>query len=218
MTDSFEAQATRFADEIGEMLETVLPGCVAPLVLEVTGAAAGVITTADEAGLPLRVAGKPVLRLSVGYELAVGASQRWLKVLSSNFSVVPDGKGTPFFRYDFDDEARRVPAAHLNIHAHRDDLIAALVGSGKSQASRNRRKGFIAEGRLPRVSSFHFPLGGAFFPSMSRGRARSGHRGIRPRCAAGGTLGSRRRPVPIPSHAAHGGDSAITRAGGEPAE
>ncbi|CAG7843948.1 hypothetical protein USB125703_00166 [Pseudoclavibacter triregionum] len=163
MPDSFEEQATQFADEVGDTLAQVLPGCVDPLELQVTGAAAGFITTTDEDGIRLTVAGKPVLRLSIGYKLTVDASQQWLKVLSSNFSVVPDGKGTPFFRYDFDAEARRVPAAHLNIHAHRDDLIAALVGSGKSLAAKNRRRGFVSDGKLPRVSSFHFPVGGPLF-------------------------------------------------------
>lgn len=121
------------------------------------------LTCNDPKGIALQVDGETVMRLEIDFLFAPDREGKWLKVMKSTFAVVPEGSGTPYFRYDFLSDAKNVPSAHINIHAHRDDLIAALVGTGKSSAAKSRRKGFVNSGQLPRVSNFHFPVGGTRF-------------------------------------------------------
>lgn len=117
------------------------------------------LTASDEHGIELQVDERPAFRFEVEYRLIANTRGDWLKVQRSSFAVVPDGKGAPFFRYDYDTDAHHVPRAHLNVHGHRDDMIEALLG-GKSTAFKARRQKYLKEGRLPRLSNFHFPLGG----------------------------------------------------------
>ncbi|KAB1647103.1 hypothetical protein F8O06_00520 [Pseudoclavibacter sp. CFCC 14310] len=153
-------QAADFALELMETLAGVLP--TGDLGLELTAEvnnATYQLTTADPHGIELRVDDKPAFRFEIDYRLVTNTRGDWLKVQRSSFAVVPDGTGAPFFRYDFDVDARSVPRAHLNVHGHRDDMIEALLG-GTSSRSKSRRQRYLKEGRLPRLSNFHFPLGG----------------------------------------------------------
>ena len=164
MSRSIREQAETFAVEIMETLAGVIPR--GNLGLDLVGddeQGPFFLTCADPKGIELQVSEKTVMRLEIEFSLASDRSGKWLKVRGSKFAVVPEGKGTPFFRYDFDSEARSVPEAHINIHAHRDDLIAVLVGGGRGTVAKARRRGFVDRGRLPRVSSVHFPVGGKRF-------------------------------------------------------
>lgn len=114
-------------------------------------------------GIPLQVDRMVVLRLELDYALTLDSRDEWLKVESSTFAVRPEGNGEPFFRYDYQSQPRSIPSAHINIHAHRDDLIAALIGGRSSTRARRRRTRFIDDGQLPRFSKFHFPVGGRRF-------------------------------------------------------
>lgn len=125
------------------------------------------LTTNDPKGIELQVDQQTRMRLEIDMRLTPDSRGQWLKVSQSTYAIVPEGKGTPFFRYDYVSQATSVPQAHINIHAHRDDLIVALLANGKSPRAKNRRRAFIERGDLPRVSSFHFPVGGPRFrPSL----------------------------------------------------
>lgn len=164
MTTELRHQAEQFAYEIMETLAGVFPQ--GDLGLDLTVDSSGVffsLSCNDPKGIELQVGGKTVMRFEIDFLLTADRSGEWLKVKESTFALAPEGSGTPFFRYDFLAEAHRAPSAHINVHAHRDDFIAALIGSGKGGFARIRRKKFLDAGALPRVSNFHFPVGGTRF-------------------------------------------------------
>ncbi|MGO1544492.1 MAG: hypothetical protein ACTHXA_09155 [Gulosibacter sp.] len=167
MSSTFEDQAESFALEVMGTLAAVL--AVGNVRMDLTESAPGVIsmTTNDPNGIELQVDQKTRMRLEIDLQLIPDSRGRWLKVLRSSYAVVPEGAGNPFFRYDYLSDPHGIPGAHINVHAHRDDLIAALIPRGKSPRSKRRRKDFVESGSLPRVSAFHFPVGGARFrPSL----------------------------------------------------
>ena len=162
MTPHLRVQAEDFALELMETLAGTLPyGNLGFELLEVGNDFA--LTTADQNGIELQVDQKTVMRLEVQYTLSADSRGERLKVLTSTFALRPEERGTPFFRYDYISNPKSVPSAHINVHAHRDDMIAALLGSGRQSSAKLRRKRFLEEGRLPSVSNFHFPVGGARF-------------------------------------------------------
>lgn len=165
MALSIAEQAEQFALDIMETLAGVLPAGNLGVNLVEDGDNPGVyiLTTSEERGIELQVSGSTRMRFEIDMKLSVDSSGKWLKVIKSSYVVVPEGDGTPYFHYDYLVDASQVPAAHINVHAHRDDLIAALVLGGRSGAAKNRRRDFVNRGRLPRVGSFHFPVGGPRF-------------------------------------------------------
>lgn len=158
-----QQQAEDFAIELMETLAGVLPrGDLGLELISAEDSLSHELTTTESRGIVLDVDEHPSFRFEISYRLAADNEGRWLKVLQSSFSLVPDGKGAPFFRYDYDVDARGVPQAHLNVHGHRDDMIEALLG-GKSPVFKARRQKYLREGRLPRLANFHFPVGGQRF-------------------------------------------------------
>ncbi|MBU5422211.1 hypothetical protein KQI48_06000 [Cellulomonas hominis] len=55
-----------------------------------------------------------------------------------------------------------IPAAHLNVHGHRDELVFAMMAAGARLRGRARASD-VRRGRVPRVATLHFPLGGHRF-------------------------------------------------------
>lgn len=160
---SISAQAEAFAGNLMGMLAEVLPS--GDLGFNLTSNADGslfTLATDDPRGLALEIEAETVLRLEVGFRLAKSSRSEWMRVTWSRFSVVPEGSGAPFFRYDYDTALTGVPRAHLNVHGHRDDLIQALL-HGKSARAKARRRNFLKQGALPTLASIHFPLGGFRF-------------------------------------------------------
>jgi len=162
MTPTLREQAESFALELMEMFAEVIPqGDLGVSITELEGNF--VLTSNDPKGYELQVENVTVMRLEVQYKLIGDRDGRWLKVESSTFAVRPEESGTPYFRYDYLASARDVPEAHINVHAHRDDMIVALVGGGKGATAKGRRRRFVNEGILPQVAKFHFPVGGRRF-------------------------------------------------------
>jgi len=70
---------------------------------------------------------------------------------------------TPLFHYDYIAESSEdVASAHLNIHAHRDEVVFAMLAAGRTHRGKTRDYA-VRKGTIPRVSSLHFPLGGHRF-------------------------------------------------------
>ncbi len=114
-------------------------------------------------GVALTVDGHTVLRLRLTYRCGWDDSRRFVAVRWSSVAVHAEGTAEPLFRYDYgattDD---RIPAAHLNVHGHRDELVFAMMASGYRGRGRPRSAN-IRRGRVPRVATLHFPLGGHRF-------------------------------------------------------
>lgn len=63
----------------------------------------------------------------------------------------------PLFRYEYvRAPTRAFPCAHIQVHAHRDEFTYLLTASERGKPGKRARKDDI-----PRLSEFHFPLGGA---------------------------------------------------------
>lgn len=85
-------------------------------------------------------------------------SGKYLTIEKSEFHLgladVPD----PFFRYEYERNMRRsthLPAAHVQIHAHRDETTWLM-----SHADEARPRIRWRRDRVPRLSEFHCPVGG----------------------------------------------------------
>lgn len=111
--------------------------------------------------IPLTVGGRPILRLFVKFNLCWDRGAAFLAVDASWFHVrLGDReKDEPLFRYEY---VRRMngltPASHLQVHAHRDEFLYLLVAGDEGRPKVRQRKG-----EVPRMSVFHFPLGGHRF-------------------------------------------------------
>jgi hypothetical protein len=86
------------------------------------------------------------------------SSGRFLGIEESQFALgladVPD----PLFRYEYERNMRRsnrLPAAHLQVHAHRDETTYLMMHADEGRPRQRWRKG-----RVPRLSELHLPLGG----------------------------------------------------------
>ncbi|TKR22453.1 hypothetical protein FA014_16340 [Cellulomonas hominis] len=159
----------RFAEDLRSTLRGVLPGGVGTFAIVPEAGFPGHLVVEQEPtpGVPLAVDGLVVLRLRTSFECTWDHTGRFLAVRRSSIAVAAEGTDEPLFRYDFDATSDdNVPAAHLNVHGHRDELVFAMMAAGHRLRGRARTSA-VRRGRVPRVSTLHFPLGGhRFRPSF----------------------------------------------------
>ncbi|WP_225755447.1 hypothetical protein [Actinotalea sp. Marseille-Q4924] len=162
------AKVEEFADELGALLSGVFPGQHPDFLARVTeGESTLVIIEQDPpTGIELTAAEEPLLRLTASYRCSWDHAGEFLAVLESTFAVFTSQSDEPLFRYDFIESDGKVPGAHLNVHGHRDEMVFALTSAGRRLRGR-ARSATVSRGRVPRLASFHFPLGGPRFrPSL----------------------------------------------------
>ncbi|VTR77470.1 hypothetical protein [Cellulomonas hominis] len=165
--DDFEllARVERFAAELHDTVAAVLPGEPGPFVVRRTPDEVHDVSVrqSPDEGIPLTVDGHVVLRQFLRYRCAWDHTRGFVAVRWSSLSVAADGFAEPLFRYDYDESSDgKVPAAHLNVHGHRDELVFAMIAAGHRFRGRSRAAS-VRRGRVPRVSTLHFPLGGHRF-------------------------------------------------------
>ena len=121
--------------------------------------AVGVLEEDGFGTIPLTVNGEHLLDLFPYFSCCLDSSDTFLAIKESWIKVLLKGEDTPLFRYEYLRGAPgSVPAAHLQVHAHRDEFAYALIAADKGRARQRWRKG-----KLPRLQAFHFPLGGHRF-------------------------------------------------------
>jgi hypothetical protein len=98
------------------------------------------------------------LHLRVMFWCCYDVTGQYLTIEKSEFSLgllnVPD----PLFRYEYDRNIRRanrLPAAHLQVHAHRDEATVMMLHADEARPRARWRKE-----RVARLSELHFPVGG----------------------------------------------------------
>ncbi|HYQ77118.1 hypothetical protein [Cellulomonas sp.] len=159
----------RFAADLRSTLRGVVPGD--PGTFEVRPTATPLthqmVQQEPPDGLPLAVDGVVVLRLRASFDCGWDHTGRYLAVRRSTMAVTAEGTEEPLFRYDYDAGTDdKVPAAHLNVHGHRDELVFAMMAAGYRLRGQARTSA-VRRGQVPRVSTLHFPLGGhRFRPSF----------------------------------------------------
>lgn len=167
MDDSaLEAEARSFAADLAATLEGALGSAHEVSVTVLEGRIS--VRPADPAGVPLAADsdGETFMRLNFRYSRTWDGHGQFLAVQDSEVHVLSAWDADPLFRYEF---VKRpdggIPAAHLQIHAHRD-AIAYAMGYPGSGSRRARRRLKTADA-VPHLSALHFPLGGTRFrPSI----------------------------------------------------
>jgi hypothetical protein len=111
-----------------------------------------VISKSGPGGIPIKIDDNIVFQLVLNYECSWNPVTEQMTVVESVFSVLLHGVKEPLWRYDFNrDMKSKVPVAHLNVHAHRDE-IAWARSLTKRETSEEVK-----------VRKLHFPFGGARF-------------------------------------------------------
>lgn len=120
------------------------------------------IAQVEPAGVPLTVDGETHFRLLAQYRCAWNSDQRFFAIESSSITVHIEGVNEPFFHVDYArDGSETVPVAHLNVHAHRDEVVWAMLMARTKRGK--ARHAAAARGTITRISALHFPLGGHRF-------------------------------------------------------
>jgi len=159
----------RFAEDLRSTLRGVVPGGSGTFQVRTTATPLThqMVRQQPADGIPLAVDGVVVLRLRASFDCGWDHTGRFLAVRRSTMAVTVEGTEEPLFRYDYDAGSDdKVPAAHLNVHGHRDELVFAMMAAGHRLRGRARTAA-VRRGQVPRVSTLHFPLGGhRFRPSF----------------------------------------------------
>lgn len=144
-TDSLYEQAEEFARELSETLVGSLPSSP-EAVAEVADAAERVIVR-PERDVPLLIDGERFGDLRVRIRCQLDSRGTWLAVESSSFQLVAAVDRAPIIRFDYLRQPKSVPAAHVQVHAHRGALTHLLSQAGH---------------RKPHdMAALHIPVGGA---------------------------------------------------------
>jgi hypothetical protein len=159
--DGLIEQAQRFATEISETIRGLVPDCAPFTALAVQSRVS--VEQSPATGIPLRVNGRPLPTLKVSFRCEPDTSGAFLAVEKSSFEVYEGAKaaGEPLFRYDYVRKPQsQIPAAHLQVHAHRDAITYVMSQAGTA-TPRGKRRANATE--VPRLAELHFPLGGHRF-------------------------------------------------------
>ncbi|ANF31937.1 hypothetical protein A0130_09850 [Leifsonia xyli] len=121
------------------------------------------IRQSDRLGIPLQVEGHTILRLDVRYRCTWNTAGAYFAVEYSSFTVQPASSSAPLFTYDYlRKPGSLIPCSHINVHAHRDEIVAAMMLAGKRHKGKARAKQ-IEKAQVPTLSALHFPVGGHRF-------------------------------------------------------
>lgn len=156
-------QVVGFVAQLQDTLESTLDMVESPLKTVISDQSRIVVTTRDEAGVPLRINGEHVLSLKLDYHCAWDTLGHFLAVDRSAFHLVMPGVTEPLLHYDYESHPRGdIPCAHFNVHGHRDELIYAMMAADfKYQAKSRARR--VVNGKAPRLAQLHLPTGGHRF-------------------------------------------------------
>jgi hypothetical protein len=160
--------AQEFADELNGTLAAVLPGDLPEAVAEWRGGSNPRVvvsprTTGDTDGkvavIPLSISGDHRLNLRVEMFCALNRA-RYLVIEESKITLeLADSRAAPLFRFEYDYHAYPgTPAAHLHVHAHRDEIVFL---TGRPSAHRPKQR--AERGRMNTLAELHMPLGGHRF-------------------------------------------------------
>lgn len=105
--------------------------------------------------IPVSVNGEPVISLMVRYYCCWDGSSKFLATDQADIHVHYAGISDPLIRFEYVRNSKEPPGAHIQVHAHRDEMayLLRLAGAGRP------RQGFRSR-KLPRLSEMHIPVGG----------------------------------------------------------
>ncbi|MFD5160603.1 hypothetical protein ACFWMJ_21430 [Streptomyces hawaiiensis] len=105
--------------------------------------------------IPVSVNNDPVLSLMVRYYCCWDGSSTFLATDQADIHVHYAGISDPLIRFEYVRSSKEPPGAHIQVHAHRDEMayLLRLADSGRPKQGNRRR-------RMPRLSEMHLPVGG----------------------------------------------------------
>jgi hypothetical protein len=113
--------------------------------------------SADETELriPVSINSEPVLSLKVRYFCCWDGSSTFLATDQADVHIHYAGITDPLIRFEYVRDSKEPPGAHIQVHAHRDEMayLLRLADAGRPKQGFRRR-------RLPRLSEMHIPVGG----------------------------------------------------------
>lgn len=107
--------------------------------------------------IPIRIDGQRCLNLLVQHFCVWDGPKQFIAADRSDVHVFFEGSGDPLLRYEYLRHCENPPGAHLQVHAHRDEMayLLRLAEKKKGRPATQMRKG-----KLPRLAEMHFPVGG----------------------------------------------------------
>jgi hypothetical protein len=163
LADHAEAFATELTDTFRGVFGSAAPEFVAEASPRRDGSTQRLLVhPKDSVDICLDIDGSHALTLICDYHCVWDHQATYLKVTKANIHVRPATDSTPLFRYEFEDGMQAAfPSAHLQVHAHRDEFLFAMLRAQKGKPA-TRAKAAVGDtkGAAPRLSNLHFPLGG----------------------------------------------------------
>lgn len=161
-----QEQVEVFARDLNDLIAGVLEGPVESFEVDILHDAHEsrvAVRQQPSSGIPVLVKSECLLRLLVEFDCMWDSAHSYLAIQRSTISVLLDGVTEPLYHYDFlADGDGKVPSAHLNVHGHRDEMVHAMVMAARRHRGK-AREASLNKGKVTRLSTFHFPLGGHRF-------------------------------------------------------
>lgn len=157
-TSRLDKLAAEFADDLTGLVRGVLGEDTPPFTALNMGTRVRVSPITDdetELRIPVSINGEPVLSLRARYFCCWDGSSTFLATdqadIHLHYADIPD----PLIRFEYVRTSKEPPGAHIQVHAHRDEVafLLRLADSGRPKQGFKRRK-------LPRLSAIHLPVGG----------------------------------------------------------
>ncbi|HVW81009.1 MAG TPA: hypothetical protein VHB69_08745 [Mycobacteriales bacterium] len=163
-------QASEFADKLNARIARILPDPQPRFLAQILATRKPSLTVTpvrdddpDRGAQPLTLTVKGrvqdrQLHLRALFWCCYDYSGQYLTIEKSDLGLGLAKSSEPFFRVEYDrnmDRKNRLPAAHFQVHGHRDDMTSLML-----HADEHRPRERWRAGRFPRLSAFHFPVGG----------------------------------------------------------
>jgi hypothetical protein len=110
------------------------------------------ISNSDLNGIGISIQGRAAFLLQLSYLCELHPATNRLTIINSTYKVVLPGTGAPLWHYDYVRDMKKAGSAiaHLNVYAHRNEIVGAMALSGKTHKRLN-------------LQTLHFPFGGPRF-------------------------------------------------------
>ncbi len=105
--------------------------------------------------IPIRINGQVRMSLMVRYYCCWDNARTFMATDQADVHLFYDGIADPLIRYEYVRKSHEPPGAHIQVHAHRDEMayLLRLAESGRPMSGLKRN-------RMPRLSEMHIPVGG----------------------------------------------------------
>jgi hypothetical protein len=168
-SESLTSKVEEFLLELFDTLNRTIPGIPNDLfhvIVDARGRNVAIRQTTRE-GITLCVESTPVLYLGVSFRCTWSADESFLAIEESTFELSTKDSPEPLLRYDYlRSPTGHIPGAHINVHAHRDEMVFAMVAAGAQDRGALRHRA-MDSGKMPRLANLHLPVGGhRFRPSL----------------------------------------------------